>query len=128
MQLRSNGLEIPQLVRGQQQQLQMACDNLLRNALEALQQQAEPRRLELALLSEGQWLVVQVADNGPGTPSPNLSDLHMNSTKPEGMGVGLLMVQSIASQHHGALTMGRSAQLGGAEFRLSLPLVQKPSN
>ena len=63
-----------------------------------------------------------VADSGPGLPSSNLRELLMRSTKPHGMGVGLLTVQSIACRHGGALHLGHSNPLGGAEVRLRLPL------
>jgi nitrogen fixation/metabolism regulation signal transduction histidine kinase len=46
----------------------------------------------------------------------------MRSTKPHGMGVGLLTVQSIACRHGGVLHLGRSRSLEGAELRLKLPL------
>jgi nitrogen-specific signal transduction histidine kinase len=66
-----------------------------------------------------------IADSGPGLPSTNLRDLLMRSTKPQGMGVGLLTVQSIACRHSGAPHLGRSQHLGGAERRLRLPLASR---
>ena len=69
-----------------------------------------------------------MADSRPGLPSSNLRDLLMNSSKPNGMGMGLLTVQSIASRHHGVLMLGRCERLGGAELRLRLPAANRPPN
>jgi two-component system sensor kinase FixL len=43
------------------------------------------------------------------------------STKPEGCGVGLFVVNTAVQIHGGSLQLGRSAELGGAEVLLSLP-------
>jgi signal transduction histidine kinase len=128
VELELNGLEQPWLVNGQGTQLEMACCNLLSNGLEALKQQPSPRRLAVALSSDGDRVELQVADSGPGLRSTQLSDLVMASTKAKGMGVGLLTVQSIASRHDGSLQLGQSARLGGAELRLRLPLAAPHPN
>ena len=121
--LHCSGLERPLLITGQQQQLAIACSNLLNNAIEALDQQAPPRQLAIRLHEQAGQAVLVVSDNGPGLPSTQLRDLLMGSAKAEGMGVGLLTVQSIAQRHGGALRLGQSEELGGAEVELSL-LVQ----
>ena len=115
-------LHPPVLVSGVPGQLEIACCNLLSNACEALNAQPQPRRLACSLQAEAGMVELVVADSGPGLPSTNWRDLLMRSTKPQGMGVGLLTVQSIACRHGGALHLGRSNPLGGAEVRLRLPL------
>ena len=115
-------LQPPVLVSGVPGQLEIACCNLLSNACEALCGQPQPRRLACSLQAEAGMVELVVADSGPGLPSSNLRELLMRSTKPHGMGVGLLTVQSIACRHGGALHLGHSNPLGGAEVRLRLPL------
>jgi signal transduction histidine kinase len=120
--------QAPMLVNGQAKQLEIACCNLLRNACEALALQPQPRRLRCRLTADDACLELTVADNGAGLPSTQLRDLLMGSSKPQGMGVGLLMVQSIACRHGGVLQLGRSHSLGGAELRLRLPLANPRAN
>ena len=118
----------PVLVNGQPEQLEIACCNLLSNACEALEQQPQPRRLACHLTADDSWVELLVADSGPGLPSTNLRDLLMSSSKPNGMGVGLLTVQSIACRHGGRLQLGCSKPLGGAEVHLRLPLANPHAN
>jgi signal transduction histidine kinase len=121
-------MQPPVLVKGQPEQLEIACCNLLSNACEALEQQPQPRRLACHLTADDGWVELVVADSGPGLPSTNLRDLLMSSNKPHGMGVGLLTVQSIACRHGGVLQLGCSKPLGGAELHLRLPLANPHAN
>jgi two-component system sensor kinase FixL len=63
----------------------------------------------------------RVADNGPGFSDLQLEQLLLASTKPEGSGVGLFVVNTAVQIHGGTLQLGRSAELGGAEVILCLP-------
>jgi signal transduction histidine kinase len=51
------------------------------------------------------------------------------TTKPvgKGTGLGLSVVQTIAEEHGGTIEAGRS-ELGGACFKLTLPLMTKRGN
>lgn len=126
--LETRGLDQPQWLQGDGAQLQIAVANLIRNAIEALSQHAvaAPRiRLSLDRCGDEQggaaWLQLRVADNGPGFSEQQLEQLLLASTKPEGCGVGLFVVNTAAQIHGGSLQLGRSAELGGAEVLLSLP-------
>ncbi len=121
-------LQPPVLVSGVTGQLEIACCNLLSNACEALNGQPQPRHLACSLQAEAGMVELVVADSGPGLPRSNLRELLMRSSKPQGMGVGLLMVQSIACRHGGVLQLGHSHSLGGAELRLRLPLANPRAN
>jgi signal transduction histidine kinase len=67
-----------------------------------------------------------MADSGPGFP-PNYRNHTswelLKSTKATGMGLGLFLAQTAATNHHGQLHIGRSARLGGAEVVIKLPLI-----
>jgi len=122
--LRGFGQPCP--IRGDGAQLQIAVVNLIRNALHAMQSCCPAgRRLLLELRRHSERLELVVADSGPGFPegfSGDTSWALLQSTKATGMGIGLFLAQTAATNHRGQLCLGRSASLGGAEVRLILPL------
>jgi len=94
--------------------------NLLRNAAEATDAQAE-RRIAARLAAEDGHLVFSVADNGPGL-SPEIEARLFTpfaTTKRNGMGLGLTICRSILEVHRGRLT-GANAPGGGAVFAFRL--------
>ena len=122
--LRVEGLDNPSWVRGDASQLQMAINNLIRNALEAMQSQGRSQavdQLAVTLRQQGDQAVLTIADSGPGFP-PGASELPLTSTKLEGSGLGLFVVRTTLEHHNGQLKIGRSRELGGAEVQLLLPM------
>ena len=120
--LRLMGLHQSAYALGDAKQLEIAISNLLRNATQSLLNSPPAQRsLVVAITQTSSQVVVSIADSGKGLPSTDPRDLTMNSTKPGGMGLGLLMVSNIARRHGGELTLSASTDLGGAEVRLSLP-------
>jgi C4-dicarboxylate-specific signal transduction histidine kinase len=101
--------------------------NLIRNALQAMhQQQPGNRQLRLRLQQHGDRVELSVADSGPGFPEAYSSDTSwelLKSTKASGMGIGLFIAQTAATNHHGQLSIGRSSELGGAEVVIELPII-----
>lgn len=103
-------------------QLQQVVVNLVRNAVEAM---AQTSRRELSLSTElngRNEVVISVRDSGPGLSKEEADRVFMPffTTKPGGMGIGLVISQSIAEAHGGRLTVA-SIPGHGAEFRLHLP-------
>jgi signal transduction histidine kinase len=71
-------------------------------------------------------LEIAVEDQGLGIPEahlPHLFDAYY-TTRADGHGLGLAIVQRIVAAHHGKVEAGNRAQ-GGARIVLSLPLQQK---
>jgi PAS domain S-box-containing protein len=128
----SSGLDQPRWLQGDASQLQMALANLIRNALDALNLSgsAEPRlRLSLDHHQDSHgspWLELRVADNGPGFADLQLEQLLLASTKPQGSGLGLFVVNAAVQIHGGSVQLGHSAKLGGAEVLLRLPALAEP--
>jgi len=109
-------------IRGDAVQLQLAIANLVRNAVEAIVAAgATVREVEVAVEPTAEGVVLTVGDSGPGWPGGSLDDALVASTKPQGTGVGLFVVRTAVENHGGTLTVGRS-RLGGAEFRIVLPV------
>ncbi len=107
---------------GEQSRLREVVMNLLLNALDASPQGGEIR-VSLSSVRPNQ-LELQVEDAGTGV-SPELREKIFEpffTTKPRGSGLGLAIVQGIVGQHGGSLRVDTS-DLGGASFRIQLPIV-----
>lgn len=105
-------------------QTEIVLKNLVDNAIEALQGQAQAR-VHVSLKVDNHMAVIDVMDNGPGVPREQLEKVFaMNySTKPEGMGFGLWLSRRIAQTHGGQLVAVDSTS--GAHMRLQLPLAHR---
>ncbi|MFG6465120.1 sensor histidine kinase [Roseateles sp. BYS87W] len=104
--------------------------NLARNAADALQPLPAPaggRRITVSSRVAGEFVRVDVQDNGPGLQGRRIEQLcaPFYSTKAEGMGMGLAICRSIIEAHQGVLDASDVAS-GGALFSFSLPLNREP--
>src|SRR5271163_3553739 len=117
---------------GDEALLRQALLNLARNGAEsALTASKAPRVTISGTIEElggRKWQRICVADDGPGIPETDLPKIFLPfyTTKSEGTGLGLAVVQKVALQHGGSIE-GRNRQDGGAEFLLWLPLRQDPT-
>lgn len=94
--------------------------NLIHNAFEA----AEPGgRVELILKSQGDWVVLEVRDNGPGIKAELLDKLFQPfvTTKERGKGLGLAISKAIITNHYGKITAA-NLPVRGAVFSIKLPV------
>lgn len=69
----------------------------------------------------GRSLVIRIRDTGPGLPDGFDVFQLFKTTKPEGTGLGLPVVQQIVAAHGGSVR-ARNAPKKGAEFIVTLPL------
>lgn len=103
-------------------QIQQVLLNLIRNAMEAMEE-SPVRRLEVSGMRTGEGMIeVVVADSGPGV-SPEIAARLFQpfiSTKATGMGVGLSISRTIVEAHEGRIWIEPSA-LGGTAFHFTLP-------
>ena len=117
---------------GDEALLRQALVNLTRNGEEAARSGALPARVTISGTIEDlggrKWQRICVSDNGPGIPEYDLPKIFLPfyTTKSEGTGLGLAVVQKVALQHGGSIE-ARNRASGGAEFLLWLPLRQEPS-
>jgi two-component system, LuxR family, sensor kinase FixL len=114
--------ELPD-VRADNVQVEQVVLNLIRNAVEAMEHvSAETRMLTLALDYNENNVALSVKDSGRGV-SPKVREklFHpFHTSKPEGMGLGLTICQSIA-ETYGGTVVENAAVSSGAEFQLILP-------
>jgi signal transduction histidine kinase len=108
---------------GDRVQLQQLLLNLVVNACDAMEGLPDDRRVvTIRTLSDSGGVQLCVADRGPGVPPEAMDKVFEAfwSTKPRGMGMGLVVCRSIVEAHHGSLTV-RNVATGGAEFCAQLP-------
>jgi PAS domain S-box-containing protein len=76
--------------------------NLLDNACTAVvAKPTDERRLSIGTRAEGDGVLLEITDNGPGLSNPQRAFDPFYSTKPGGLGMGLAIVRSIVSSHRG---------------------------
>ena len=106
--------------------LRQVLHNLLRNALEAMEHQDEPR-VEISTrrvaIGGADFVEIKVADNGPGF----LRDIVHQAfepyvtSKPKGTGLGLAIVKKLVEEHGGEIR-ARNREQGGAEISILIPM------
>jgi C4-dicarboxylate-specific signal transduction histidine kinase len=106
--------------------LQLLLLNLIQNAIEAIEASAsaERRILIRTALRPASEIELSVDDTGGGVSADAASGLFrpFNTTKPQGIGLGLLSCQRIARAHGGILT-AENIPGSGARFSLRLPVL-----
>ncbi len=94
---------------------------LLNVALNAVQAMARGGTLHMRAYAEGDAVVVEVTDEGPGIPNEDLPRIFepFYTTKATGAGLGLAVVKRIVEDHGGQVTVMSSPV--GTTFRFRLP-------
>jgi len=117
--------ELPR-VQADALQVQQVILNLVRNAMDAMKDDAEleTRTLTISARTQAEEVEIAVQDSGPGL-APDVLDQFMHpffTTKPDGLGLGLSISHSIIETHGGRLwaTPNRGP---GVTFHFTLPVV-----
>lgn len=111
-------------VPGDRGLLWLACYNLLDNALKFT---PEGATIEVRAFEVPPWLVVEVADNGPGISDEDIPHIFeelyrgANFHNTPGSGLGLALVRAIMIHHAGSVAV-RSRPEKGTVFTIRLPL------
>jgi nitrogen fixation/metabolism regulation signal transduction histidine kinase len=111
--------DAPVTVEGDRTLLRQALVNLVKNAVEATR---GDQRIWITVAVEGRFARVTVEDEGPGWPEAEREaslDPYV-TTKPDGTGLGLSLVQRTVIQHGGRLEL-EDRPGGGARVTLFLP-------
>jgi len=110
-------------------QIQQVLVNLMRNAVEAMER-AKVRELSVTSMPAAQGMAqVSVADTGPGVADDIVENLFsaFNSSKSEGMGLGLSICRTIVEANGGRIWM-EPRNGGGALFHFTIPLAKPEEN
>ncbi|QDH16316.1 ATP-binding protein [Swingsia samuiensis] len=126
-------------VYGRAAELQQVVLNLLRNAVQAIagdgdisirlrqQKEAHPIDMQVGLLEDKPYLVMEVEDTGVGI-DPSLYESIFRpfyTTRTAGSGLGLSTVAEIVVGHNGALRLAPAQQGKGTLFEVWLPICER---
>ncbi len=112
------------IVEGDALLLEWALEALLKNAVDALS--GTSGAIALSVTDEPEWVVLTVADDGPGVPGALIADLFEPgvTTKSSGWGLGLALTRRIIEVGHGG-RVHLEPQGKGARFVIRLPRVRE---
>lgn len=106
------GGELPQIL-GDRGQIKQVFFNLIKNAMEAMQPGGE---LNILARKDDEFVYLQFADTGSGISEEDLSKVFQAyfTTKDEGHGLGMMIVQRIMREHGGHINIESRKDLGTA--------------
>jgi signal transduction histidine kinase len=108
--------------------LEQVLDNLLNNAVEVAPAHTD---VSLSARDDGNWVVVDVADAGPGMSEAAMARAfdrfwrETGQTRNVGSGLGLAIVQHLVRSDAGTVALARSSQ-GGLQVTVRLPAAGQP--
>lgn len=112
-------------VRGDSLELELVVVNLLRNASQAIQSIGKPEIRVRIFDRPGPGF--KVSDNGVGLTEEKLAEIVQigESTRPEGLGLGLSIVRDLVELHEGRIEFSLTPA-GGLVVRVTLPPARDP--
>jgi two-component system, LuxR family, sensor kinase FixL len=112
------------LVLADKVQVQQVLLNLMRNAVEAMENSGRRELIVSTARADDGMVAINVADTGCGIASDFAPQLFQPfaTTKPQGMGVGLSISRTIIEAHGGQIWAEPNPE-GGTIFRFTLPYV-----
>jgi PAS domain S-box-containing protein len=115
---RSRAKNVP-TVPADEMQVKQAFFNIIKNALQAMECEGI---LKISIEVTSRFVSICFEDNGPGISSENLGAIYepYSTTKEEGTGLGLMIVQRILRDHGGEIEIS-SAPDHGTTFTLHFP-------
>ena len=106
-------------VKADEKLIEQVLINLIKNALEAMENRKNPKIELLSYLDSNQNVVINVKDNGEGIIREALEQIFIPfyTTKKRGSGIGLSLSSQIMRLHNGSLEVDSEPGVG-TEFRL----------
>jgi signal transduction histidine kinase len=111
VQTRLVGLEAPLVVRADEELLERAFENVVRNAVESAA--AGGRHVEVAARQDAGQVEVRIDDDGRGLAADHPGEIRpFYTTRPGGLGLGLPLARKIVLLHGGSLELVSRAPVG----------------
>lgn len=110
-------------IRGEEFELELIFTNLLRNAAQA-QTNTEKASAWIDLSNTEPYAKIEIWDRGPELTEEKIKEISLigDSTKAEGMGLGLSIIRTLVQAHSGEIRFSKS-RYGGLLVTILLPLV-----
>ncbi|GAA0611722.1 hypothetical protein GCM10009001_31190 [Virgibacillus siamensis] len=104
-------------------QIKQVLINLVKNAIEAMD---EPGEIHIHAFIQKQYVTVDVIDQGAGIPEELIHKLGepFFTTKQNGTGLGIMIIQQILEKHDGELEIQQN-ESKGSTFRIKLPHMEQ---
>lgn len=116
------------IILGDKIQLQQVFINIFNNAIDVLEKsEARNRQIFIDISNDEEYATLEVKDNGSGIKLeliPAIFSLYQ-TTKSDGIGVGLWLSKTILDRHHGTITASNEVN-GGAKFKIKIPISPHP--
>jgi signal transduction histidine kinase len=111
------------IVRADADKLIQVFSNVIDNAIDAMENVREERRLELSIATIAGMAAVKIRDNGCGIPEDRVRKIFnpFYTSKKSGTGLGLGVARKVIDAHRGDIQV-ESHPGSGAEFVISIPL------
>jgi len=111
------------LITGNQIQIRQIVDNLVKNAIDAMEH-CQEKRLTVETRSNDQAVVIRISDTGEGIAEEDLDRIYSPdfTTKPvgKGTGLGLASVKTMVDAYAGSIQV-ETTQGGGTTFTVKIP-------
>ena len=119
------------MIHGNRQMLLSALTNLAMNAMQAMKESdmQEAPGIEVTINKVNNNVCIAIKDNGPGIPVELQEQIFdpFYTTRTQGTGLGLAVVQAVAKAHDGNVQMESRAGKGSV-FKVTLPLELNQNN
>jgi len=95
--------------------IQQVFTNILRNATDALRvSEVKKRRISMTVSRTENTIKIEIRDNGQGLVGKNPEELFspFNSSKSDGMGIGLSICHSFVELHQGRIWITENSDIG----------------
>ncbi|SOC36761.1 PAS domain S-box-containing protein [Rhizobium subbaraonis] len=112
------------LIQADRVLLQQTFLNVITNAMQAMEMAGSPERtLAIRTQVSDDGLLIGFADTGTGIDAETGETLFkaFNTTKPNGMGLGLAMCRSIVTAHGGSISLSNRGDRKGAVVEIRIP-------
>ena len=113
------------MIHGNRQMLLSAITNLAMNAMQAMKEcgKNEEGKIEVIINKENNNVCIALKDNGPGIPLEVQNQIFdpFYTTRTQGTGLGLAVVQAVAKAHDGKVSL-ESIPNKGSVFKITLPI------
>ena len=100
--------------------------NLIKNSIEIIQEKSQKngeftKIIDIEIINKNGYITANITDNGTGFPKENIKNIIKPyfTTKPDGSGLGLSIVNKIINDHNGSIKF--NSNNNGAKVEITLP-------